>query len=78
MFLCSNANSGHAMDELVKPGIREGKVEIRKEKKPNLCFGLLADPPVTTPETCDLLEKSMRYLKARGVDAVMIPGDLTD
>lgn len=66
------------MDELVKPGIREGKVEIRKEKKPNLCFGLLADPHVTTPETCDLLEKSMRYLKARGVDAVMIPGDLTD
>jgi len=45
---------------------------------PNLRFGVVSDIHVTTPDSCAMLEKALRYFKSRNVDAVMIPGDLTD
>ena len=46
--------------------------------RPNLRFGVVSDIHLTTPKSCRLLERSFRQFKRRGVDAVMIPGDLTD
>lgn len=45
---------------------------------PQLRFGVVSDIHVTTPESTALFEKSLRYFKSRGVDAVMAPGDLSD
>lgn len=45
---------------------------------PDLVFGVVSDIHITTPESCGLFRKSLRYFKRRGVDAVMAPGDLTD
>lgn len=47
-------------------------------RRPDLVFGVVSDIHLTTPESCGLLERSFRYFRARGVDAVMIPGDLSD
>ena len=46
--------------------------------RPDLVFGVVSDIHVTTPKSCRMLERSLRIFKGRGVDAVMIPGDLTD
>lgn len=46
--------------------------------RPDLTFGVVSDIHITTPKSCRLLERSFRYFKRRGVDAVMISGDLTD
>jgi len=45
---------------------------------PEMRFGVVSDIHVTTPKSCKLLEESFRYFKHRKVDAVVIPGDLTD
>ena len=46
--------------------------------KPDLTFGVLSDIHVTTPKSAWRLEKALAYMKERGVDAVMISGDLSD
>lgn len=45
---------------------------------PDLKFGVVSDIHLTTPKSCRLVEKAFRQFRRRGVDAVMIPGDLTD
>ena len=45
---------------------------------PDMKFGVVSDTHVTTPKSCRMLERAFRQFKRRGVDAVMIPGDLTD
>ena len=45
---------------------------------PELRFGVVSDIHVTTPKSTALFRKALRYFKGRGVDAVMVPGDLTD
>lgn len=45
---------------------------------PELQFGVLSDIHITTPESAALTEKAFAWLKERGADAVMMPGDLTD
>jgi len=45
---------------------------------PKLRFGVVSDIHATTPESVALFEKSMRYFRGRGVDAVMVTGDLSD
>ena len=45
---------------------------------PDLRFGVVSDIHVTTPESCGRFERALRYFRSRGVDAVMVPGDLTD
>ena len=45
---------------------------------PDLRFGVVSDIHVTTPKSCRMLERSLVSFRRRGVDAVMIPGDLTD
>ena len=46
--------------------------------RPSLRFGVVSDIHVTTPESCAMFEKALRYFKSRGVDAVMVSGDLAD
>ncbi len=46
--------------------------------QPELRLGVVSDVHVTTPESTALFEASLRYFRERGVDAVMVPGDLTD
>ena len=45
---------------------------------PELTFGVVSDIHVTTPKSCAMFEKALRQFKRRGVDAVIVPGDLTD
>ena len=45
---------------------------------PRLKFGVVSDIHLTTPASCAMTEKAMRYFRSRGADAVMVPGDLTD
>ena len=45
---------------------------------PELRFGLVSDIHVTTPKSATRFVKALRYFKSRGVDAVVVPGDLTD
>lgn len=45
---------------------------------PDLCFGVVSDLHVTTPKSCRLFESALWQFRRRGVDAVVIPGDLTD
>lgn len=45
---------------------------------PELRFGVVSDIHITTPKSCRMLERALRQFKRRGVDAVVIPGDLTD
>ena len=45
---------------------------------PELKLGVVSDIHVTTPKSCALFEKALRQFKRRGVDAVMVPGDITD
>ncbi len=45
---------------------------------PELCFGVVSDTHITTPRSTRLFRKAPEYFKSRGVDAVMIPGDITD
>jgi len=45
---------------------------------PGLRFGVVSDIHVTTPESAALFEASLHYFRGRGVDAVMLPGDVTD
>ena len=47
-------------------------------ERPELRFGVVSDIHVTTPESAALFEASLRYFRDRDVDAVMVPGDLTD
>ena len=46
--------------------------------RPNMVFGVISDIHVTTPKSCRMLERAFVQFKRRGVDAVVIPGDLTD
>ena len=45
---------------------------------PDLRFGVLSDIHVTTPESTKLFRKALAYFRRRGVDAVLVAGDLTD
>ncbi len=44
----------------------------------DLRFGVVSDIHITTPKSCRMLERALRYFKKRGADAVVIPGDLAD
>ena len=46
--------------------------------RPNMVFGVVSDIHVTTPKSCRMLERALVQFRRRGVDAVVIPGDLTD
>lgn len=43
-----------------------------------LVFGVLSDLHVTTPESASVFRRALRYLRDRGVDAVVVSGDLSD
>lgn len=71
--------------EVVVPSVRiHGVVAFScrrvRSPEPSLRFGVVSDPHVGGPrkQVPDLLEKSLRWLKARRVDAVVFPGDITD
>ena len=46
--------------------------------KPQIRFGVVSDIHLTTPESAALFERTLRYFDSRGVDAVVVPGDLSD
>jgi len=46
--------------------------------RPNMVFGVVSDIHVTTPKSCRMFERALVQFRRRGVDAVVIPGDLTD
>ena len=46
--------------------------------RPNLRFGVLSDIHVTDWASTEVFRKALRYFRDRGVDAVMIAGDLAD
>ncbi len=46
--------------------------------RPNVSFGAISDIHLTVPESTAMLERALRYFRSRGVDAVMISGDLSD
>ncbi len=46
--------------------------------RPRLRFGVVSDIHLTTPASCAMTEKAFRLFRARGADAVVVPGDLTD
>ena len=45
---------------------------------PEMKFGVVSDIHVTTPKSTRMFERALRYFRRRGVDAVMLPGDITD
>ena len=45
---------------------------------PDLRFGVVSDIHVSTPRSARLFERSLRFFRRRGVDAVLVSGDLTD
>lgn len=45
---------------------------------PDMTFGVVSDVHVTTLKSCRMFERALRYFRSRGVDAVVVPGDLTD
>jgi len=63
---------------IVALGALGGCETIIPGRRPDLRFGVVSDIHLTTPESCALLERSFAYFRDRGVDAVMIPGDLSD
>ena len=46
--------------------------------RPNLVFGVMSDLHITTPESTETFRRALRYLRDRGVDAVVVSGDLSD
>ena len=45
---------------------------------PNLTFGVISDLHVTTPESTAAFRRALAYFRDRGVDAVVVTGDLSD
>ena len=45
---------------------------------PDLRFGVISDIHLTTPGSARILKRAFAYFRRRGVDAVVIPGDLSD
>ena len=45
---------------------------------PKLKFGVISDIHVTTPESTEEFRRALAYFRDRGVDAVLVAGDLTD
>lgn len=45
---------------------------------PNIRFGVISDIHITTPKSCRMFVRALREFRERRVDAVVIPGDLTD
>jgi len=46
--------------------------------KPDLVFGVISDIHITTWESTEIFRKTLRWFRDRGVDAVMIVGDIAD
>ena len=46
--------------------------------RPRLRFGVVSDIHLTTPESALTFERALRYFDSRGVDAVVVPGDISD
>lgn len=47
-------------------------------RAPDLRLGVISDIHIMTPETTAMLRRALRYFRARAVDAVICPGDLSD
>ena len=63
---------------IVVLGVCAGCESAFTGRTPNLRFGVVSDIHLTTPASCARLEKALRYFRSRRVDAVVMPGDLSD
>ena len=46
--------------------------------EPNITFGVISDLHITTPESTATFRRALAYFRDRGVDAVVVTGDLSD
>ena len=46
--------------------------------RPNIAFGVISDLHITTPESTVAFRRALAYFRDRGVDAVVVTGDLSD
>ena len=47
-------------------------------ERPNISFGVISDIHITTPESTAAFRRALVYFRDRGVDAVVVSGDLSD
>ena len=47
-------------------------------ERPGIVFGVISDIHVTTPESTAAFRRALAYFRDRGVDAVVVAGDLSD
>lgn len=55
-----------------------GSVEALLGGRPDLKFGVLSDIHIGSRDSTETFRKALRYFRDRGVDAVMICGDLAN
>ena len=46
--------------------------------EPDITFGVISDLHITTPESTATFRRALAYFRDRGVDAVVVSGDLSD
>ena len=63
---------------LVASAALGARAEAGGGRVPLLRLGVVSDTHVMIPETCRMFERALAYFKTRRVDAVVVPGDLTD
>jgi len=51
---------------------------LKTKGKPQLCVGVLSDVHITNEESAGTLRKALMYYRDRGVDAIIIAGDIAD
>ena len=73
--LCSRRNFLIGASAMSFAGCVGGRVF---EDRPNLKFGVVSDIHITDWASTEILRKTFRYYRDRGVDAVMIAGDMAD
>jgi len=73
-----NINRRGFLGGVVALGAMSGCKTLFPGMNPDLRLGVISDIHVTTPKSAKLFRKSLAYFRGRGVDAVLVAGDLTD
>ena len=76
VFLLFSVNAEKSADLSEVNNSREN--ETSRKEKPDVRFGVVSDIHLLRPNHDKLLEKAFVYFRDRGVDAIMIPGDIAD
>lgn len=76
VFLLFSVNAEKSAD--LSEVNNSGENETSRKEKPDVRFGVVSDIHLLRPNHDKLLEKAFVYFRDRGVDAIMIPGDIAD